>query len=97
MDLRQAQIEAAQRLLCKECQVEYVASPAHSKTGFAIATRGQLPVNGLRHPVVGTTSGWYIWCGEQFSEDPDFFAPRHTQHIYEDFPEVAEFLGLPPG
>jgi hypothetical protein len=47
--------------------------------------------------VIGATSGWYIWCGEQFSEAPDFFSPLHTRHIYEDIPEIVSLLGLPPG
>jgi hypothetical protein len=56
-----------------------------------------IPINGLRHPVVGETSGWYIWCGRIFSDAPDFFAPLHTFHLYEDYPEIAHLLGLPPG
>lgn len=74
-----------------------MASLVESKTGFAVTSKGKLPINGLRHPPTEITSGWFIWCGEQFSEDPDFFAPQHTYHLYEDYPEITKLLGLPPG
>ncbi len=74
-----------------------MAPPAESKTGFAATSKGKLPVNGLRNPPGQTTSGWFIWCGEQFSEEPDFFAALHTYHLYEDYPEITKLLGLPPG
>ena len=68
-----------------------------AKTGFAIKTWGQLPINGLRHPATEATSGWFIWCGEEFSLDRDFFVPLCTEHIYADWPQISRFLGLPPG
>jgi len=66
-------------------------------SGFAIRTDGLQPIHGLRHNVTGDTTGWYIWCGLEFSTDSDFFRPIHTAHIYEKHPEIAELLGLPPG
>jgi hypothetical protein len=44
-----------------------------SKLGFARTTKGKLLINGLRPPLAGDTNGWYIWCGEDFSGDPEFF------------------------
>jgi hypothetical protein len=67
-----------------------------SNLGFAPSTKGKLPVNALRHPLVDDTNGWYIWCGEDFSDETNFIAPLHTSHIYEGYPEIAKFLGLPP-
>ena len=26
-----------------------------------------------------------------------FFAPLHASHFYEEYPEIARLLGLPPG
>ena len=75
----------------------YVPSSPESKLGFALSSKGKLPVNGLRHPVVDETNGWYIWSGEAFSNDVEFFKPLHASHFYEDYPEVAKYLGLPPG
>ena len=42
-------------------------------------------------------SGWYIWCGEEFSESADFFAAQCARHFYENVPDGQRFLGLPPG
>jgi hypothetical protein len=47
--------------------------------------------------VAGETNGWYVWCGTEFKEDAEFFAQLHTRHLCEDYPEIAKFLGLPPG
>ena len=63
----------------------------------SVATLGLAPVNGLRHPFSGDTAGWYIWCGEQFSESADFFRPICVEHMIEKLPLVADFLALPPG
>jgi hypothetical protein len=93
----QTQIEETQKDICRQYATEYVAVRGSDKTGFALSTKGLTPINGLRHPVAGETSGWYIWCGENFSDAPDFFVPLHTYHLYEDYPEIAHLLGLPPG
>jgi len=90
-------IVASQKAFCVEHAAEYVASLRESKLGFALSTKGKIPINGLRHPAVGDTNGWYIWCGEDFSNDTKFFQPLQVSHVYEDYPEVAPFLGLPPG
>jgi len=97
MSISQAQIEEAQRAFSRQKSTTYLSSSANSKLGFALSTRGLTPINGLRHPPKGDTNGWYLWCGEQYSDAADFFQPLHTQHIYEDYPEVARLLGLPPG
>lgn len=65
--------------------------------GLALSTLGKSPINGLRHNAVGDTSGWYIWCGEEFSSSPDFFSPLHAKHLNDRIPEITELLGLAPG
>jgi hypothetical protein len=92
-----AEIEARQRASCEEYSVAFVSSPPELKTGFATSTKERTPINGLRHvPEIGTT-GWYIWCGEGFSDAADFFAPVHTSLIYDDYPQIVSLMGLPPG
>jgi hypothetical protein len=86
-----------QRVFCLGRNIDCVPTPGDFKLGFASSTEGKLPINGLRHPVVGDTSGWYIWCGEQFSESPNFFVPIHVRHLTEKHPELIRLLGLPPG
>lgn len=97
MSISLEQIEEAQRAFSRQKSAAYVPSSEESKLGFALSTKGLTPMNGLRHPPQGDTNGWYLWCGEQYSDSADFFRPLHTKHIYEEFPEVAKLLGLPPG
>jgi hypothetical protein len=86
-----------QEAYCASKGTDCAPTSAQTKSGFALTTKGAVPINGLRHPPQGDTSGWYIWCGKEFSTAPDFFAPLHTEHIYEDYPQIVKFLGLPPG
>jgi hypothetical protein len=95
MDL--SMIEEAQRTLCKQFGAEFVSTPPDDRIGFALTTAGLKPINGLRHPLTHGMSGWYIWCGEAFSESADFFAPQCAQHFYENEPDTGRLLGLPPG
>jgi hypothetical protein len=97
MTLSLERIENEQRSFCSEQSAHYVASSPESMLGFARSTQHLIPLNGLRHPLQGNTNGWYLWCGEQFSDASDFFHPVHARHIYEDYPEVVKLLGLPPG
>jgi hypothetical protein len=89
--------EEQQRGVCRARDQQYVPANPESKVGFALQTLGLLPINGLRHLPQGDTNGWYLWCGERMSSDPDFFAPLHTRHLIERCPAVLKFLGLPPG
>ncbi len=63
-----------QLIVCKKYSVEFFESPEYLKVGISKNVKsGKLPINGLRHfPEKGTT-GWYIWQGEEFSRDPEFF------------------------
>jgi hypothetical protein len=92
-----AQIEVLQRSFCHQQGAEYVPAHGESKSGFALATEGLKPLNGLRHPVVGNTTGWYVWCGQEFSKAPNFFESVHTKHLYESQPQLTKLLGFPPG
>ena len=88
----------SQEDICDGQRVAFVPSPSDSKVGVsANVESGILPINGLRHPPVGDTSGWYIWAGAELSSDPDFFVSMHVVHLQEVRPEIMKFLGLPPG
>lgn len=69
----------------------------NSKLGIALGTIGRQPINGLRHKPECDTNGWYIWCGTEFSQSPNFFSPLHVKHLNKYLPEIAEYLNLPPG
>ena len=83
------QIEHVQRAFCRKQAAQYAGTPGDTKTGFAQSTKGRVPINGLRHPPKGETSGWYIWCGQEFSDAADFFDPLHTRHLYGEYPELV--------
>jgi hypothetical protein len=84
--------------LCKRFQVEPVPSLPIAKVGIALNVKeGKQPINGLRCPIAGDTSGWYIWAGEEWSDDLDFFVPLHVEDLETCCPQVIPNLQLPPG
>jgi hypothetical protein len=87
-----------QKRICSEYGAELLPSPPGMKIGIAKNVLDRLlPINGLRHPPVGDTTGWYIWAGEVLSSEDDFFVPLHVSHLEQWCPEAIPFLGLPPG
>lgn len=95
---RDRPITSEQDLVCRRFGAPVAPVADDMKVGVARNVRdGLLPLNGLRHPVVGDTSGWYIWAGEELSEDPDFFVPLHVEHLAEWCPGALPYLALPPG
>jgi hypothetical protein len=90
--------DSIQQELCKKYGATYLGCPPGLKVGIARNVReGVLPVHGLRLAPEEETSGWFIWAGEEKSDEPDFFVPLHASHLEEWCPEVIRFLGLPPG
>jgi len=90
-------LSRCQKLVCAAFRTDFVPIDRESKIGIAMATKGLVPLNGLRHPPTVGTSGWYIWWGEQLSTDDDFFVPLHARHFFDEFLEPAALLGLAPG
>lgn len=83
--------------VCRRVGVPILPTPPDAIAGVADSVGcGLMPLNGLRHRP-GTTSGWFIWAGEQWSDDDDFFKPVHVSHLVEWRPEAAPLLGLPEG
>jgi len=92
------QLAATQRETCVKYGAEFFPAPPSEKLGIAeSARRGVLPINGLRHPPVGDTSGWYVWAGDDLSAAADFFKPLHIEHLAEWCPRIQKYLGLAPG
>jgi hypothetical protein len=92
-DVRDSQLR-----LCEEHGTPFVESPSDMKVGLSLNVRsGLMPINGLRHPIHGDATGWYIWAGSEPSAAPDFFQPVHVAHLVEWCPLALKFLGLPPG
>ena len=88
----------SQHEVCERYGVPHCPAPPDSKVGVALNLRDKkVPVNGLRHPPEGDTTGWYLWGGAELSADPDFFKPLHVEHLSDWCPEAQKYLGLPPG
>ena len=87
-----------QKKTCLRFGAGYLTCDDHLKVGISSTfDPNELPINGLRHSPEGDTTGWYIWSGETFSYDPDFFVPLHSIHLRKRCPEVLRYLGLAPG
>ena len=90
-------IAAMQAAVCERFGVDPIPLETMAKLGVSQSVReGLMPLNGLRHPSA-ETSGWFIWAGEELSEDPDFFLPLHPEHLVQSRPELLPYLALPPG
>ena len=90
-------IEPIQNEICSAQGAAPSPSRPGDNLGIALSTIGQLPINGLRHEPAQGTCGWYIWCGEELSQEADFFQSLHVSHIAEYLPTIEKYLALPPG
>jgi hypothetical protein len=89
--------EHLQLSICAEVDSPVVPPVPESKVGIALGTLNQLPLNALRHPVEGSACGWYIWGGEEMSQNPEFFQPLHVAHLADYCPAIVPYLALAPG
>ena len=87
----------SQARVCLRFQAEPTPPEPREKVGIALQTRGHQPLNGLRHPAEGDTCGWYLWWGDTWNEDSNFYQPLHVEHLSERCPEILPYLALPPG
>ena len=91
-------MENQQIEICKRFNADFMESPLNLKVGIANNVKeGIFPINGLRINPEGDTTGWYIWAGEDLSDNEDFFQPKHVEHLDTWNPLIEKFLGLSPG
>ena len=90
-------LEELQRRVCRAYGVEYVPPAPRSKVGIALQTLDRRPIHSVRLPPTETTCGWYIFAGDEWSDDPDFYKPLCVEHMPEYCKFALPFLGLPPG
>jgi hypothetical protein len=84
--------------VCNKYNSPFIEAPLDLRIGIALNVRdGIYPINGLRHKPEREITGWFIWAGERFSHNPDFFVPLHVAHLSEWCPNVIKYLGLSPG
>lgn len=87
-----------QRNVCARFGCAPFEATERHKVGIARNVRESiLPINGMRVPPEGDSTGWYIWAGDEPSTDPDFFLPLHVEHLGEWCPDALPYLKLPPG
>ncbi|QDQ84986.1 immunity protein Imm33 domain-containing protein [Paraburkholderia megapolitana] len=87
-----------QQETCSRFGASYVTCDLSLKVGISRNIKdGVWPLNGLRIGPESDTCGWYIWAGEKFSGESDFFVPLHASHLQEWVSLVLPYLGLPPG
>jgi hypothetical protein len=76
-------VQNEQREICDRFSTRF--DPADLGLNMGIASNfssGLLPLNGLRHPATTSTSGWYLWAGDEQSEANDFFLPIMKQCLF---------------
>ncbi|MCL2310855.1 MAG: hypothetical protein FWC42_11460 [Proteobacteria bacterium] len=86
-----------QREICARYGSPVVYPDECLKIGVAFQTKGKLPIRGDRLQPEKGTAGWYIWAGDDFSADLDFYQPVHIAHLHEIWPELIPYLALAPG
>jgi hypothetical protein len=93
------EVNKEQEKICSLYNVNPIGVNNKSIVGISLNVKdiSLLPLNGLRHKEGEGTSGWYIWAGFDYSDDPDFFVPLHVEHLSVWRPEIIKYLALPPG
>jgi len=88
----------AQKIICEKYGAYFLPCDLNLKIGISKGfSPDTYPINGLRHFPEKGTAGWYIWSGDAFSEDPDFFQPIHALHLIDRDPRILKYLGLAAG
>ena len=98
MMLPHADLISQQKKVCEKFNTSFLISAENEIVGISKDfDENNFPLNGLRHPKEDDTTGWYIWSGEKFSKEPDFFVPVHVKHLITRAPIVLPYLAMGPG
>jgi hypothetical protein len=84
-----------QKELCVKYNSQWKPINKRFKVGVSVDLEKD-PINGLRHPGVKGTTGWFIWSGE-YSDKVDFFQPTCAEHLLQRRPDIIKYLGLEIG
>ncbi len=90
-------LEELQRRVCKAYGAEFTPPVAGSKVGIALQTMKRNPIHAVRLSATDTTCGWFIFAGDEWSDDPDFYQPLCVEHMAKYCEAALPFLALPPG
>lgn len=87
-----------QRGICEQFKAKFSECDMGLKVGVSLNLKsGARPLNGMRVNPDPDTTGWFIWAGNTFSDDPNFFVPLHGEHLEHWAPLVLPYLALPVG
>jgi hypothetical protein len=86
-----------QRAICDRYGAQFLPPAPGTRIGIALRTLGLVPLNGLRVEPENAVCGWYLWGGDEPSDDEDFYQPMCIEHIADRCPAAVPFLALPPG
>lgn len=91
---------AEQTAWCAARDVPYFGLDLHKKVGISRELLANplaaSPLCGVRHTPSATTTGWFLWSGEN-DGSPDFFVPLHARHLLERHRHLLPLLGGAPG
>jgi hypothetical protein len=90
-------LQELQQRICGTYGAGYKPPAPGSKVGLAIQTLGRVPIHGVRPAPTATTCGWYIYAGDEWSDDPDFYKPLCVEHLADYCEFALPFVCLPPG
>lgn len=62
-----------------------------------MATLRLQPINGLRVLALSGSSGWFIFGGDEASEDEGFYSSLRVGHLKKHCPIAIPYLCLPAG
>ena len=65
--------------------------------GLALQTICRVPIHGVRIPPTEAVCGWYIFAGDEWSDDPNFYQPMCVEHLEQYCKFAMPFVCLPPG
>jgi len=91
------QISEKEIEICRRFKSSVQIPTPEQKVGIAFSTLSLKPLNALRHQPEGETCGWYIWGGEELSQDPEFFQAVHVSHLPGYCLQLLPYLALAPG
>jgi hypothetical protein len=90
-------VQELQRRICRTYGADFEPPAPGSKVGIALQTLSRLPIHGVRLPPEEATCGWYIYAGDEWLDDVDFYQPMCVEHIAKYCPPALPFLALPAG
>ena len=89
-------IEQRQREMCKRYAAECVVPRDDQMCAVSAGVLEGDPVQGVRYRAPSHMSGWYLTTS-RYDGDHRSLRVEHVAHVVDRRPDVAAFLGLPPG